>query len=155
LGLRLVANEYFSLAFPEWDALIGSHRTGPVYEHFDASLHTLRIADFMVEPKVWVGTAVSPYNGGYESGNWGAFSRKKLELICERFNLTYNDFMSTETMPSALQMLIYKSMSTYLIQCYNDKKPVLEEDGRLMWFSGCPWLSKVGVPWVPEEGYYD
>ena len=69
LGLRLVANEYFSLAFPEWDALIGSHRTGPVYEHFDASLHTLRIADFMVEPKVWVGTAVSPYNGGYESGN--------------------------------------------------------------------------------------
>jgi len=46
-------------------------------------------------------------------------------------------------------------MSTYLIQCYNDKKPVLEEDGRLMWFSGCPWLSKVGVPWVPEEGYYD
>ena len=155
LGLRLVANEYFSLAFPEWDALIGSHRTGPVYEHFDASLHTLRIADFMVEPKVWVGTAVSPYNGGYESGNWGAFSRKKLELICERFNLTYNDFMSNETMPSALQMLIYKSMSTYLIQCYNDKKPVLEEDGRLMWFSGCPWLSKVGVPWVPEEGYYD
>ena len=129
--------------------------TGPVYEHFDASLHTLRIADFMVEPKVWVGTAVSPYNGGYESGNWGAFSRKKLELICERFNLTYNDFMSNETMPSALQMLIYKSMSTYLIQCYNDKKPVLEEDGRLMWFSGCPWLSKVGVPWVPEEGYYD
>ena len=85
----------------------------------------------------------------------GAFSRKKLELICERFNLTYNDFMSNETMPSALQMLIYKSMSTYLIQCYNDKKPVLEEDGRLMWFSGCPWLSKVGVPWVPEEGYYD
>ena len=155
LGLRLVANEYFSLAFPEWAALIGSHRTGPVYEHFDASLHTLRIADFMVEPKVWVGTAVSPYNGGYESGNWGAFSRKKLELICERFNLTYNDFMSNETMPSALQMLIYKSMSTYLIQCYNDKKPVLEEDGRLMWFSGCPWLSKVGVPWVPEEGYYD
>ena len=77
LGLRLLANEYFSLAFPEWDALIGSHRTGPVYEHFDASLHTLRIANFMVEPKVWVGTAVSPYNGGYESGNWGAFSRKK------------------------------------------------------------------------------
>ena len=38
LGLRLVANEYFSLAFPEWDALIGSHRTGPVYEHFDASI---------------------------------------------------------------------------------------------------------------------
>ena len=75
-----------------------------MYEHFDASLHTLRIADFMVEPKVWVGTAVSPYNGGYESGNWGAFSRKKLELICERFNLTYNDFMSTETMPSALQI---------------------------------------------------
>ena len=52
----------------------------------------------------------------------GALSAgKKLELICERFNLTYNDFMSNETMPSALQMLIYKSMSTYLIQCYNDK----------------------------------
>ena len=83
------------------------------------------------------------------------FEITPIQLVTAVFNLTYNDFMSNETMPSALQMLIYKSMSTYLIQCYNDKKPVLEEDGRLMWFSGCPWLSKVGVPWVPEEGYYD
>ena len=155
LGLKLVANEYFSLAFPEWDALVNSHQSGPIHEHFDASLHVLRISDFMVKPKVWTGTDVSPYNGGYESGIWGAFSRKKLNLMCERFNLTYNDFMSTETMPNALQTLIYKSMSKYLIQCYNDKQPVLEDDGRLMWVEGCLWMSKVGVPWVPEEGYYD
>lgn len=155
LGLRLVANEYFSLSFPEWDAIVGSYQSGPIHDHFDASLHTLHISDFMVRPAMWIGTDSSPYYDGNESGSWGAFSRKKLELICEYFDLTYNDFMSDETMPMALQMLIYKKMSQVLIEHYNAKDPILEDDGRLMWFSGCPWKSKIGVPWVPDEDYYD
>lgn len=154
LGLKLVENQYFKLAFPEWDAVKG-FTAGELHEHFDASLHELRISDMMVQPKVWTGTAVSPYNGGYESGYWGAFSRKKLEMICERFDLTYNDFMSTNTMPSVLQSLIAKTMSQILIDRYNAKDPVLEDDGRLMWFSDCPWMSKVGTAWIPDEDYYD
>lgn len=154
LGLKLVANEYFTLAFPKFDA-VGGHTAGPVTERFDASLHELRISDMMVRPTVWTGTDVSPYYDGIEAGMWGAFSRQKLELMCERFDLTYNDFMSNETMPGVLQQLIAKSLSEYLIERYNAKDPVLEEDGRLMFISGCPWTSKIGVPWVPDENYYN
>ncbi|WP_455508620.1 DUF4843 domain-containing protein [Butyricimonas paravirosa] len=154
LGVKLVANQYFRLSFPEWDAVKG-FASGEVHEHFDASLHEIRFSDMMVRPTVWTGTDSSPYNDGAESGLWGAFSRKKLEMICERFDLTYNDFMSTTTMPSVLQSLIAKTMSQLLIDRYNAKDPVLEDDGRLMFFSGCPWSSKIGVPWVPDENYYD
>lgn len=154
LGLKLVENQYFKLAFPEWDAVKG-FTSGDVREHFDASLHEIRFSDMMVRPTVWIGTDSSPYYDGAESGSWGAFSRKKLEMICERFDLTYNDFMSTTTMPTVLQSLIAKTMSQLLIDRYNAKDPVLEDDGRLMYFSGCPWASKIGVPWIPDEGYYD
>ena len=154
IGLKLVANQYFTLAFPEWDAVKGFN-SGDIHERFDASLHEIRFSDMMVRPTVWTGTDSSPYNDGAESGLWGAFSRKKLEMICERFDLTYNDFMSTTTMPLVLQNLIAKTMSQLLIDRYNAKDPVLEDDGRLMFFSGCPWTSKIGVPWVPDEDYYD
>lgn len=154
LGLQLVPTSQLALSFPEWDAVAG-YTSGTVYEHFDASQHSILFTDMMTRPLQWVGTDVSPYNGGYESGSWGAFSRKKLLMICDRFDLTYNDFLSKETMPSALQTLIYKTMATMLIERYNAKNPVLEDDGRLMWFSGCPWMSKVGVPWIPDEGYYN
>lgn len=154
LGLKLVANSYFSLSFPEWDAVNG-FTSGIVHEHFDASLHTLYISDMLVRPAVWTGTDSSPYNDGCESGLWGAFSRKKLDMICERFDLTYSDFESTETMPSVLQNLISKTMSQILIDRYNAKDPVLEDDGRLMFMGSCPWKSKIGVPWVPDEDYYN
>lgn len=154
LGLKLVENEYFKLSFPQWDAVNG-FTSGDVQEHFDASLHEILFNDMMVRPNVWTGTDRSPYQDGAEAGLWGAFSRKKLEMICERFDLTYNDFSSTTTMPSVLQNLISKTMSQLLIDRYNAKDPVLEEDGRLMFFSGCPWKSTIGVPWIPEEGYYD
>lgn len=154
LGLKLFANNYFILAFPQWDAVNG-FSSGEIHEHFDASMHTICFSDMMVIPKVWTGTASSEYVDGAESGLWGAFSRKKLEMICERFDLTYQDFMSNETMPMVLQMLISKTMSDLLIERYNAKDPILEDDGRLMWFSNCPWQSWVGVAWIPEEGYYD
>ena len=128
IGLKLVANQYFTLAFPEWDAVKGFN-SGDIHERFDASLHEIRFSDMMVRPTVWTGTDSSPYNDGAESGLWGAFSRKKLEMICERFDLTYNDFMSTTTMPLVLQNLIAKTMSQLLIDRYNAKDPVLEDDG--------------------------
>ena len=154
LGLKLVENEYFKLAFPEWDAVAG-FTSGELHEHFDASLHAIRFSDMMTKPAVWPGTDSSSDYDGAESGQWGAFSLKKLELMCELFNLTYSDFMSTETMPTVLQKLIAQTMCQFLIDRYNAKDPVLEEDGRLMFVGDCPWSSKIGVPWIPDEGYYD
>lgn len=154
LGIELQATDRLALSFPEWDA-VNKHTAGTVIDHFDASKHTIRFTNALKRPAVWTGTDASPYNGGYESGMFGAFSRKKLEFMCELFNLTYNDFQSTETMPSVLQRIITQKMSRVLIERYNAKTPVLEDDGRLMWISGVPWNSKVGVPWIPDEGYYD
>jgi hypothetical protein len=146
IGLRLVANEYFELSFPEWDAVPG-FTAGTIVSKFDAGLHTVNINDFMVQPAVWIGSIQA---GGREAGNWGAFSRKKLELMCKLFNLTYADFGSTATMPSVLSGLIAREVSNYLIAKYEAGEPVLEDDGRLMFLGYCPWTSYVGIPWVPE-----
>lgn len=144
IGIKLVASKDLSLSFPAFDAVAG-FTSGTVIPSFDATMHTIIISDFIVKPAVWTGS-VNAQNK--ETGLWGAFSEKKLNLICERFNLTYNDFMSTTTLPSVLQYLIYQTMSRYLIDMYQKGTPVLEDDGRLMWFSGCTWESSPGVPWV-------
>lgn len=146
LGLRLVANKDFALSFTHWDAVPG-FTSGTVYPTFDASLHSIIISDFLVQPAVWTGSVNSI---GQETGLWGAFSRKKLDRMCARFNLTYNDFMSTTTMPLVLQRLITTAVSKDLIELYNKHTPVLEDDGRLMYLGECPWASYPGVPWVPE-----
>ncbi|MFD2888139.1 DUF4843 domain-containing protein [Chitinophaga cymbidii] len=145
LGLRLVANEYFGLSFPEWDAIPG-YESGPLVKEFDASMHTLYVSDFMVQPVVWRG---SIQNGNRESGLWGAFTRKKLELMAELMGVTYADFASEETMPLVKSMLLTNIVQEYLIERYNAKDPVLEDDGRLMWVGSVPWTSYIGVPYVP------
>lgn len=145
IGLRLVANEHFGLSFPEWDAIPGyTSSTGPITKEFDASLHTIRINDFMVQPAVWIG---SIQEGNRESGQWGAFSRKKIELMCELMDLTYADFGSTTTMPSVRSGLLSSEGAKYLIERFNAGDPVLEDDGRLMFIGNVPWTSYIGVPW--------
>lgn len=145
IGLRLVANENFKLSFPEWDAIPSyTSATGPIVQEFDAGLHTIRINDFMVKPAVWIG---SIQEGNRESGQWGAFSRKKIALMCEIMNLTYVDFSSTATMPSVLSGLVSSECAKYLIERFNAGDPVLEDDGRLMYIGSVPWTSYVGVPW--------
>lgn len=147
LGITLVATEDLALAFPSFDAVDG-YATGPVVPNFDASIHVLRMSDYIAEPPVWTG---SIQEGGRESGLWGAFSMKKLNLMCERFNLSYSDFLSTSTMPSPLQTLIARTLSRELEELYAAGTPVLEDDGRLMYLGYCSWTSYVGVPWVPEN----
>ena len=146
IGLRLVPNKDFALAFPDWDAVPG-FATGTVIEKFDASYHTIYVNDFVVQPAVWIGS-INPE--GAETGLWGAFSRKKLELFCELFNLTYASFANTTLMPTGLQSLITEVASRHLIEQYEKGTPILEDDGRLMYVGQCPWISKPGVPWVPE-----
>ena len=147
IGLKLIPNEHFTLAFEEWDA-IARYTEGSIVPSFDASLHTLNINDFIVKPAVWTGSADA--EGTRESGYWGTFSRKKIELMCDYFDVTYDDFASVETMPMALQLFMANTLSQVLIDAYNRKEPILEEDGRLMWLRLCPWQSNVGVPWIPE-----
>lgn len=147
LGLRLVANNYFSLAFPDWDAIPGrTSPEGPQPAKFDASLHTIRINDFIVKPNVWTGSITADNK---ETGSWGAFTEKKIRLMYEVMGLTYADFSSIETMPLVRQLLIATECGAYLIRQFNAGTPVLEDDGRLMFIGAVPWTSTIGVKWVP------
>lgn len=145
LGLRLLPNEHFGLSFPEWDA-IPSLTGGQVVPEFDASLHTLRINDFLTTPDVWFGSVASDNR---EGGLWGVFTRKKFELFVELFGVTYTDFESSESMPMVRVMVMTSEATEYLVERYNAGDPILEDDGRLMWLGTVPWTSYIGVPWVP------
>jgi hypothetical protein len=145
LGLRLIASKDFALSFPEWDA-IPSLDGGDAVAEFDASLHSLRINDIMVRPEVWSGSILS---GNREGGLFGVFTRKKMEFLIENLGLKYSDFSSEESMPMARMLLISRDAGIILVKRFNEKDPVLEDDGRLMWFDSVPWNSFIGVPYVP------
>lgn len=146
LGLRLVRNKNFDLAFPDWKALpdVGQTNLG-TDTAFDATLHTININDLMVQPEVWRGSVVAATNK--ETGLWGAFTRKKLELMCELLDISYVDFGSDETMSLVLSSVIAGELSRYLVDKFNAGTPVLEDDGRLMWAGTVPWESFIGVPY--------
>lgn len=146
LGLRLVPTKDFVLSFPEWDALPALDG-GTIVKKFDASLHTLRINDNMVTPGLWLGSLQA---GNKEGGAFGVFTRRKMEFLTEYLGLTYEDFASSETMPLARVALISADATAILIERFNAKNPVLEADGRLMYFGSVPWTSIVGVPYVPS-----
>lgn len=145
VGLRLVPTADFALAFPEWDA-IPSLNGGMIVEKFDASLHTIRLSDVMLEPAVWSGSIQA---GGRESGLLGVFSRRKMEFLETYLGLSYQDFASDETMPMARMMLIATDGAAVLLRLFEAGTPVLEDDGRLMWMGVLPWSSYIGVPYVP------
>lgn len=145
VGLRLVPNQYFGLSFPKWVALPVSGSTSLGSDSaYDASLHTIAVNDLMVQPAIWYGSIGT---GNKDAGSWGAFTRKKIELIFVKFNVTYADFASAQTMPLVFANLITSEMTRYLINQFNAGTPVKEDDGRLMYFSGCPWTSVIGVPY--------
>jgi hypothetical protein len=146
LGLRLVETTQLAISFPSWDA-IKDFNDGPVVEKFDASLHTLRINDIMVQPAVWSGSIQS---GNRESGLFGVFSRRKMEFLMENFGYTYEDFANDQVMPIARQFLVALDAALLLEKRFNEKNPVLEADGRLMWMGNPPWTSYIGVPYVPS-----
>ncbi|WAC39221.1 DUF4843 domain-containing protein [Pedobacter sp. SL55] len=142
LGLRLVETSDFKLSFPEWDA-IPSLTGGVVVKEFDASLHTLRINDVMIQPAVWPGSIQA---GNRESGLFGAFTRKKMQFLIDNLGLKYEDFASSETMPQARYLLVASDAAEILKARFNANNPVLEDDGRLMFIGSVPWTSIIGVP---------
>lgn len=146
LGLKLVANEHFGLAFPEWKHIPGVGDTNVGTDTaFDARFHVIRVSDMLVRPEVWRGSLSVSTNK--ETGLWGVFSRKKILLMCELFHLKYEDFGKEETMPLALSTLIAMELQRYLVNQFNAGTPVLENDGRLMWAGSVPWSSTPGVPY--------
>lgn len=145
LGLRLLPTKDFALSFPEWDA-IPSLDQGRIVKEFDASLHTLRLGDIMVKPAVWAGQ-LNPKN--QETGSWGVFTRRKMEFFIKYLGVTYSDFSSSATMPQVRWEQVRSDAASALVRLKDvEGNPQLEEDGRLMWVSGVPWTSTIGVPYV-------
>lgn len=140
--LQLVENQDFSLIFRSWENP-KDLTTGDIYEGYDASCHTIVCTDILAQPAVWLGSI----KDGMDFNTFGGFTPKKFRLIQEVMGYTYEDFMSSETMTYGVQYAIGRYMSNYLVQMYNARTPVLEEDGRLMYFGNCPWTSYEGVPW--------
>lgn len=156
LDIKLLTNKYFTHSIPVWNSNVPGLWPNLEYEKFDNTRHSVYMSDFFIRPTVWAGM---PYadapEGTIEAGRFGQFTPKKFELMCEVMasldrEISYLDFMSRETMPNPFQDVIKEAMVTYLTEKYNAKTPVLEKDGRLMWFMGCKWTSAIGVPYVPE-----
>lgn len=147
IGLKLVANNDFGIAFPKWKNIpgLGTGTLTSADTAFDNSLHTLVISDLIIQPAIWRGSVNATTKR--DQGSWGGFTRKKIELMYKLFNLTYEDFASDKTMTGILVSLITQEMARYLIAQFNAGTPVKEEDGRLMFVGNVPWVSTVGVPY--------
>lgn len=143
LVLRIVPTKDFTIGIPVWKSLKGQWQSDVMKGDFKADYHKLVISDFVSKPSEWIGRD----NDGVEAGSWGVFTAKKFRLIAEEFGLVYQDFMSPTTMPGVKKENIREYMVRYLRTLYDKGTPVLEDDGRLMWFSGVPWTSRIGVPW--------
>ncbi len=148
LQIKLVANEDFTLIFKSWDNP-KDLTSGTIYTGFDASRHNIICSDIIVKPSNWIGSYDATTKK--EKSAFGEFSPKKFLLIQSVMGYTYSDFMSNQTMTIGVQYAISRYMSNYLVGKYKAHQPVLEEDGRLMWFEYCPWSSFIGVPW---DGVY-
>jgi hypothetical protein len=150
IGMRLVENEHFRLTFPAWGPPADLD-DGTVYAGFDASRHVIRVNDILVQPAQWLG-GFDQYTGGNpEFNTFGAFTREKFELLSSLTGYSYLDFMTSPPMTYGLQALLGRRLADHLIAEYKARRAVTENDGRLMWASGCPWKSYAGIPW---DGVY-
>ncbi|MDR2413703.1 MAG: DUF4843 domain-containing protein [Odoribacteraceae bacterium] len=152
IGLRLVENEHFLLTFPEWGPPVDLD-DGTVYTGFDASRHVVRVNDVLVQPAQWLGGFDQYTAGNPEFNTFGAFTRKKFEILSSITGYTYLDFMTSPPMTFGLQALLGRRLADYLVAEYKAGRAITESDGRLMWASGCPWKSYAGIPW--DGAYVD
>ncbi|MGL5682222.1 MAG: DUF4843 domain-containing protein [Marinifilaceae bacterium] len=139
----------FSTSFNIWETLSDMYAPTGI-KKFDACKHSIKLSDFLSKPPRWKG-GVNEQPGALESGLFGVYSEKKFRFMCEKMKLTYDDFATTESMPDARQEVIAEVIARELQKFYDEGKPILEEDGRLMWVTGVSWKSYVGVPWIPEN----
>ena len=143
LSVQVLPNEHFSTNFSQF-----AH-DGREYNVFDPRVYNFTFTSMMTKPYWWEYYSTS---NPVENGNLGYFTAKKITLINELYGLTYADWLDedeggTGAMGSTKVKVIYKKFAHYLIKQYKNGTPVQEEDGRLMWVTGCPWKSIVGEPW--------
>ena len=153
IGYRLLPTEDLTLACPVWEDFSGMLANAAGLEQFDGAYHVIRLNDFITRPDGWVGLPM-PDNaqvGDQEAGLLGIFSREKFNYICKVVpGLTYEDFESSTTMPTARARAIGDLVAISLQEAFDSGNPVLEADGRLMWVMGVSWNSYWGVPY--EQG---
>ena len=117
---------------------------------FDPRTFELSFTSMMEKPYWWEYYRATDE---VENGNLGFFTDRKILLINDLYNLTYADWLEgSASMNLTKVKFIYTRFAKYLIQQYRNHTPVLEEDGRLMWVTGCPWVSYIGQPW---DGSFD
>ncbi len=134
LTIRLVPNEHFTTDFPKPEKETDT----------DLSSFMLTFTSIMEEPYWW------PYydeSTKAENGNMGFFTVKKISMMNELYGMTYADWLEGNGMTTTRVQYIYMRFAKYLIQQYRNHDPLLEDDGRLMWVTGCPWTSVIGEPW--------
>lgn len=142
--LRIVPSEYFD-ANMTFDKLAGRYDLYDEEKLYqpDPRVHNIILEYQVQKPNSWAGLDNpngSKYNPlPHESGTWGAYTAKKYLLILEITGLQDKDF---ENMPFSQQDVVGEVMSRYLEAQFGKGEPILEEDGRLMWFSGVNnWIS--------------
>lgn len=157
LSFKLIPTNDFTLSIPVWNSHAHGLWPNDANHLFDNTRHYLELTNFLIRPAVWSGLPQADAAvGTQEAGRFGQFTVKKFELMVEVMTsigkpISYADFSTAATMPNPFQGVINEVMSDYLIKQFDAGKPVLEEDGRLMFFMSCPWKSKIGVPYVPEQ----
>ena len=146
--LELKPNEHFDLSPNALYSFPGSLLMDKKDEGHNPAYHSIFMNYFLVRPVAWV-PAMDYAQGSAELGLLGQFSEKKFNLLSQLANVTYDEFTDKTTMPQVRITVLGQLMGAYLINQYNNKTPVLEDDGRLMWVMGVPWTSYIGVPYVP------
>jgi hypothetical protein len=139
LVLQLLPTSDFVLGIPVWPPLTTSSLDR---DTTDVTRHTIFLTGAITQPPGWSGSKHA--TTGVETAQWGVFSLKKYLLMCELCHITYVDFGRNG---SSWQIMVRNIVAAYLKQKYDDRDPVLEDDGRLMWVSGVSWSSIPGVPW--------
>jgi hypothetical protein len=144
LALQLVPTEDFIIGIPVWKISVTQTDT------VNAARHSIWISGTLAEPRYWYYGGRADATTGQETGNWGAWSLKKFQVICELFPyLLYDDFTGSNSyaVQTRRRIFIAVSLGNYLQQQYDARTPILEEDGRLRWSGNVSWQSFVGVPW--------
>lgn len=133
--LKLLSNEYFdtNMTFTKLNGRYEVTEDEKLY-NADPRLHTIELVYEAARPASWRGidnpkTEDNPEPS--ETGLYGALTVKKYLLMLRVTGFTDEDFAD---MPGPKRTIIAQTMSKYLEDQFEKGEPVLENDGRLMWF---------------------
>lgn len=137
--IRLLPNEHFALPFIDLGVIPG--RIGDTEYQYgqntDPSIHTVFINDFLVQPKAWNDNIL------------GKFSPTKFQLMLDKTGWPKSYFDAIDTFQAGRREMVRRIMMNYLNGEYakGRKYWVLDEDGSMMWVSGCRWAKGT----MPDE----